>query len=111
MKSDRPAADAHAFSMIYHYDVATGTDILGRSVKTETFRYSEWSNARHDRELYLDRPFLGDYDNLADQTETATQQRQGEQLLRDLKLPKPGPAERPRALLKDSKTKNKAESN
>jgi iduronate 2-sulfatase len=111
MKSDKPAPGAHAFSMIYHYDVATGTDILGRSVKTSAFRYNEWSNDRHDRELYLTSQPLGEYDNLADQTETAAQQREGERLLRELKQPKPGPAERPRALLKESKTKEKQPGN
>jgi arylsulfatase A-like enzyme len=105
MKSDKPTPGAHAFSMIYHYDAATGTDILGRSVKTDTYRYNEWSNQRQDRELYLTNQPFADYDNLANQTDTAAQQREGEQLLRDFKLPKPGPAERPRALLKDSKTK------
>jgi uncharacterized sulfatase len=107
MKSDRPAPGAHAFSMIYHYDVATGTDILGRSVKTGAYRYNEWSNNRHDRELYLSSESPGDYDNVADQTETRAQQREGEQLLRELKQPKSGAAERPRALLKDGKPGNK----
>jgi hypothetical protein len=90
---------AHAFSMIYHYNAATGTDILGRSVRTTTYRYNQWFNNRHDRELYLANQPLEDYDNLADQTETAAQQREGEQLLLELKEPKPGPAERPRGLL------------
>ena len=39
--------------MIYHYDTATGTDILGRSVRTAAYRYNEWSNSGRDRELYL----------------------------------------------------------
>jgi iduronate 2-sulfatase len=107
MKSDKPAPGAHAFSMIYHYDTATGSDILGRSVKTSAYRYNEWSNNRRDSELYLAGQPLEDYDNLVDQTGAAAQQREGEQLLRDLKPPKPGPAERPRALSKDGKAENK----
>ena len=108
MKPDsQPAPDARAFSLIYHYDTATGTDILGRSVRTSTYRYTEWSNPKQDHELYLTGQPLPDYDNLADQTDTAAQQHEGEQLLRDFKQPKPGPAERPRALIKDGKTKEK----
>jgi uncharacterized sulfatase len=103
MKSDQPAPGAHAFSMIYHYDVATGTDILGRSVRTQTFRYNEWSNSQRDRELYLAGKSPADYDNVADQTGTAAQQREGEKLLLGHEQPKPGPAERPRALLRDAK--------
>ncbi len=105
MKSDQPEPGAHAFSMIFHYDVTTGTDILGRSVRTGTFRYNEWSNGRRDRELYLTSHPLADYDNLAGQTATAAQQREGEKLLREFEQPKPGPAERPRALLPEGKKK------
>jgi uncharacterized sulfatase len=111
MKSDKPAPNAHAFSMIYHYDIATGTDILGRSVKTGAYRYNEWSNNRHDRELYLTGQPPEDCDNLADQTDTAAQQREGEQLLHELKQPKPGPVARPRALFKNGKPGRQKEAN
>ena len=86
-----------------------GADILGRSVKTGTYRYNEWSNSRADRELYLSGQPLGDCDNLAGHIDTAAQQREGEQLLHDSKQPKPGPAERPRALLKSGKPEKKKE--
>ena len=108
MRSSLPDSGAHAFSMIYHYDTVTGTDILGRSVRTAAYRYNEWSNSRRDRELYFTSQPFEDYDNVADRTDTAALQREGQQLLGELKQPKPGPAERPRALINSSKPgKNK----
>lgn len=89
---------ARAFSMIYHYDPATGADYLGRSVRTADFRYTEWSNPGRDRELYRALPPFDDLDNLANRPEFAPLRREGEQLLGAHPKPKPGPAERPRAL-------------
>lgn len=96
--SDASSPGAHAFSMIFHYDIETGTDILGRSVQTGDYRYTEWSNNRRDGELYLTGQSRGEYDNLFRHPAAAAQQRKGQQLLHDLKQPKPGPAARPRAL-------------
>jgi len=92
MQAVQPSADAHAYSMIYHYDVPTGTDILGRSVRTSAFRYTEWSNDRRDRELYPAGKTYDDTDNRVGTPEVATLQSAGEKLLGDLKPPKPGPA-------------------
>jgi iduronate 2-sulfatase len=103
IRAHQPVPNAHAFSMIYHYDVATGTDILGRSVKTSTFRYTEWSNNRRDRELYPVGQLLEDYDNRADQFDTAALQREGSRFLQELMQPKPGTATRPSGLFKDDK--------
>ena len=99
-----PDPAARAYSLIYHYDAAGNSDILGRSVKTSTYRYTEWSNKQQDRELYFAGQEPADENNLADQTEAAGQQQEGAGLLRQFKQPKPGIAERPRALLKDGKT-------
>jgi iduronate 2-sulfatase len=107
IKADKPATDARAYSIIYHYDPTTDTDILGRSVRTAAFRYSEWANAHQDRELYHYQKPGDDYDNLAAQPAYATQIRNGEQLLHELKAPKSAPAERPRALIKGGKAKQK----
>jgi uncharacterized sulfatase len=108
MRSNSPDPGAHVFSMIYHYDTATGTDILGRSVRTTTYRYNEWSNSSRDRELYLASQADDDYENLADDNSTTAMQREGQRLLGGLRQPKPGPAERPRAMLNNSKSgKNK----
>jgi len=103
MRSGTPDPNAHAFSMIYHYDAITGSDNLGRSVRTAAYRYNEWSNPGQDREVYRAGPAPDDYDNLAGRPEAATWQRAGQQLLGQLQSPKPGPAERPRALLNSAK--------
>jgi uncharacterized sulfatase len=100
MRSVDPTADPCAYSMVYHYDATTGTDILGRSVRTSGFRYTECSNDRHDRELYPDGGAFDDHHNRHGRPETAALQGAGENLLRALKPPKPGQAERPRALMK-----------
>jgi hypothetical protein len=53
MTSGVESTEAKAMSLIYHYDVITGKDILGRSVRTQSGRYTEWSNEARDREVYL----------------------------------------------------------
>lgn len=98
MKSDAAASDAHAFSMIYHYDAATDTDVVGRSVRTASYRYTEWANAGHDRELYLADNEPYEYDNQIDAPAAQVKLADGEQRLRELKMPKPGPVTRSRAL-------------
>jgi arylsulfatase A-like enzyme len=88
---------------VYHYDVPTGADILGRSVRTEAYRYTEWANERHDRELYRVGRAPCEHHNEAEEVAAAEQRRQGERLLRELQWPKPGPANRPRALMQNEK--------
>jgi uncharacterized sulfatase len=102
MKSEALASDAHAFSMIYHYDVATATDVVGRSVRTASYRYSQWANAGHDRELYLADNEPYEYDNQIDAPAAQAKLADGEQRLRELKMPKPGPVTRSRALGKQT---------
>lgn len=98
LKSDTPAPDAQAFSLIYHYDVATDTDVVGRSVRTAAYRYTEWANARHDGELYLAGNESFEYDNQIDDSAAQGKRADGEQRLRELKMPTPGPVTRSRAL-------------
>jgi iduronate 2-sulfatase len=98
LKSDTSQPGAHAFSMIYHYDVATDTDVVGRSVRTASYRYTEWANARHDRELYLAENESFEYDNQVDDSAAQVKRTDGAQRLRDLKMPKPGPVTRGRGL-------------
>jgi uncharacterized sulfatase len=103
IKSNAHLSPQIAYSMVYHYDVATGTDILGRSVKTESFRYTEWADNQTSHELYINQNMTGEYDNQAESTAGKEQRSQGEKLLHELKTPKPGPANRPRALLKEKR--------
>jgi hypothetical protein len=92
------ASDSHAFSLIYHYDAATDADVVGRSVRTASYRYTEWANAGHDRELYLAENEPYEYDNQIDDPVVQVKRADGEQRLRDLTMPKPGPVTRSRAL-------------
>ncbi|MCC6354373.1 MAG: sulfatase [Verrucomicrobiae bacterium] len=103
MDSGGGLTPSRAFSMVYHYDLTSGTDILGRSVKTGAFRYTEWANGHHDRELYLMNQEPDECDNRAEDPDAIEERTQGERWLRELKVPKPGPANRPRGLLKEKK--------
>lgn len=103
MDSGGDPTTSRAFSMVYHYDPASGADILGRSVKTAAFRYTEWANGRHDRELYMVDRDPDECDNRAEDLDATEERTQGERWLRELKMPKPGPANRPRGLLEGKK--------
>lgn len=107
MKSDTPLPGAHAFSMIYHYDAATNTDVVGRSVRTASYRYTEWANARHDRELYLAGNEPYETDNQIDGSAAQVNRADGEQRLHDLKMPAPGPVTRGRGQGKPDETTTK----
>ena len=105
MKSNKEDPSARAYSMIYHYDVATASDVLGRSVRTKDYRYTEWANEQQERELYLVGEEPAEYRNQADNPKARVQLTRAERLLRELKPPKPGPANRPEALVKGEKRK------
>jgi iduronate 2-sulfatase len=98
MKSDTSEPGAHAFSMIYHYDAATDTDVVGRSVQTATCRYTEWANARSDREIYFSDSDPGACNNRIGDPAVRAAQANAAQRLRELKMPKPGPVTRSRGL-------------
>ena len=103
MTSGVESTQANALSLIYHYDVTTGKDILGRSVRTQSGRYTEWSNEARDREVYLTEKDQAEVENLAGRSEVAALQRQGEAYLKSAPVPAPGAPERPRALSKKQK--------
>ena len=96
MKTDTSLPNAHAYSMIYHYDEAMGADVVGRSVRTSTYRYTEWGNSRQDRELYLSDRTPYEYINQIDDVAVKAKRAEGEQWLQKLKMPKPGPVTRGR---------------
>jgi len=96
MTTDTSLPNAHAYSMIYHYDEAMGADVVGRSVRTDTYRYTEWGNSRQDRELYLSDRTPYEYINQIDDVAVKAKRAEGEQWLQKLKMPKPGPVTRGR---------------
>ena len=100
MQTDQPVRNTQAYSMVYHYDPETGTDMLGRSVRTGEFRYTEWDNPAGGRELYPANLPVEDSDNHAGLPDMVPWQQRGENLLSQHPSPKPGPAERPRALIR-----------
>ena len=88
-----------AVSMVFHYDVARRTDVLSRTVIAETWRYTEWDRGSAGRELYLRTDDPGEYRNRSGEPLVAEAERTGQEVLSLLPAPKPGPANRPRALL------------
>jgi iduronate 2-sulfatase len=93
-KERRPAN-----SMVFHYDKARRADVLGRTVIAENWRYTEWDGGREGRELYVRADDPGEYRNRVADTVQSEAVAAGAAILRDAPVPKPGPANRPRALL------------
>ena len=96
------AKDRRAFSLVHHYDRESRSDVLGRSVRTSSYRYTEWETLQTERELYLANDPGEETVNVQGRPETRALQREGEQLLRDRARPKTGAVQRPRALLEGS---------
>ena len=98
----RPQPDARtASSLVFHYDVARQTDVIGRTVISDQWRYTEWDEGRAGSELYwrADDP-LEYHNRYADSDPRfASARRAAGALLHGTPAPKAGPAERPRALL------------
>lgn len=88
-----------AGTMVFHYDAAQRSDVLGRTVIAEQWRYTEWDGGRAGRELYVRADDPGEYRNRAGDAGHAAAVKSGETFLREAPTPKPGPANRPRALL------------
>lgn len=88
-----------ASSMVFHYDPARRADVLGRTVIAENWRYTEWNGGREGREFYVRTDDPGEYSNrVADATQDKAV-AEGAAFLRNAPVPKPGEANRPRALL------------
>jgi len=96
-----------ASSMVFHYDTARKTDVLGRTVISEKWRYTEWDGGRVGREFYWRAEDPTEYRNRVTDTGLGDAVRAGEAYLRSAPVPKPGEANRPRALL-PPETKAKA---
>lgn len=107
MTTDKSASNAHAYSMVYHYDADMEADVVGRSVRTPSYRYTEWGNARQDRELYLSDRIPYEYTNLIDESAVQAKRAEGEQWLQKLKMPKPGPVTRGRGFGKSVQKERK----
>ena len=86
-------------SVVFHYDVAKGMDVIGRTVISEQWRYTEWGGGKAGREFYSRREDPAEYQNIISSPGVAEQVRAGERAIAASPLPKPGPANRPQALL------------
>jgi len=94
----RVESRAPAASMVFHYDVAGKVDVMGRTVISEQWRYTEWAGGQAGREFYLRADDRGEYANRIADPALAPFVRSGQEFLRAAVTPKPGPANRPRAL-------------
>lgn len=98
-----PGEAGHAHSLVYHYDVSRRRDVAGRTVIGPRWRYTEWAGGELGRELYWRPDDPGEYHNrIGDPGLSATLAEARAQLAR-LPAPKPGPANRPRAIDPDAK--------
>jgi len=104
MQGRPPAGFRPASSMVYHYDPVKKTDVLGRTVIAAEWRYTEWAGGAAGRELYWRADDPAEYRNRATDPKLAAALNAGAAYLRDAPEPKPGPANRPRALLPAGQT-------
>jgi len=98
LRAEAPAAPRVAHSMVFHYDAAGRRDVLGHTVIGAQWRYTEWDGGAAARELYWRPDDPGEYRNRAADPALADTLREGRDALRRQPAPKPGPANRPRAL-------------
>ncbi len=106
MKGEPAPADRVAYSMVYHYDVAGRRDVLSRTVIAAQWRYTEWDGGAAGSELYWRADDLTEYRNRAADPALTSALRQGQESLKRNPAPKPGPANRPRALAPDNPVSN-----
>jgi arylsulfatase A-like enzyme len=99
LSSSHPSPSPPAASLVYHYDVAARNDVMARTIIGPSWRYTEWDEGRAGREFYWHADDPDEYHNRADDWAYAESQAQAAAFLRSLPAPKPGPANRPRALL------------
>ena len=86
-------------SVVYHYDVVKGVDVVGRTVIADQWRYTEWDGGKAGREFYSRADDPAEYQNLISAPRVAQEVRAAEKILTASPQPKPGPANRPQALL------------
>lgn len=98
MKAQRESAPRLARSMVFHYDIAARRDVLSRTIIAENWRYTEWAGGAGARELYWRSDDPAEFRNRASDPALAGTMREGEDALKRAPAPKPGPANRPRAL-------------
>jgi iduronate 2-sulfatase len=98
IRGEKEAAPRIAHSMVYHYDVAAKRDVVSRTIIAAQWRYTEWDGGIAGRELYWRADDPAEYDNRITDPALAAIARDGHDVLTKLSAPKPGPADRPRAL-------------
>jgi uncharacterized sulfatase len=95
-----------AKSMVFHYDSTMNVDILGRTVIDKKWRYTEWDNGQKGKELYIHASDPKEYINQINIPSSIGFVKKGQNTLKNSKSPKPGEANRPRALLKPGMKSN-----
>ena len=96
-------AAGRAYSLVFHYDATANRDVAGRTVVGPGWRYTEWDEGRTGRELYWHANDPDEYRNVAGDRDRAELVREAGTALARLPKVKEGPANRPRALDRDSK--------
>ena len=99
MRGTKKTAPRIAHSMVFHYDAMAQRDVLSRSAIAAQWRYTEWYGGASGRELYWRTNDPTEYHNRAADPALSDTLRAGQQALQQFPAPKPGPANRPRALL------------
>lgn len=95
----QPLSRNYASSMVFHYDPSSQRDVLGRTIIGQEWRYTEWDQGSAGKELYLKHNDPGEYQNRASEASLSSTIATAKTELQRLPQPKPGPANRPRALL------------
>ena len=88
-----------AHSMVFHYDAAARRDVMSRTIIAAQWRFTAWDNGPAGRELYWHPDDPAEFRNRAADPALASTLREGEAALKIFPAPKPGPANRPRALV------------
>lgn len=97
-----------AASMVFHYDTQAQRDVLSRTIIDRAWRYTEWDRGAAGRELYVRASDPGEFRNRAGDSALAPQLADARATLTQLPEPKPGPANRPRALVQPGANKGSA---
>lgn len=98
MRGETEGTPRLAHSMVFHYDVAAKRDVLSRTIIAPQWRYTEWEGGAAGREFYWRPDDPAEYRNRIADPSLAARAREGQDALQKFYSPKPGPANRPRAL-------------